>query len=109
MALGKPPGRANSNVVLTPSFSQPQQSQNRTAREMMSSLSFQVIDGSGLKISYGQRTRGEHVGYRKNRSGTEERKRPTQSCDSSAGRPVTKTCNKDECSSQSSHSQQEEG
>ena len=41
MTLGTS-GRANSNLPLTPGLSQPQQSQNQTAHEMMLSLSFQV-------------------------------------------------------------------
>jgi hypothetical protein len=49
MTLGTS-GRANSNVALTPSLSQAQQSQNEPAREMMFGLLFSSVDGSGLKI-----------------------------------------------------------
>src|SRR6266404_8428956 len=53
MALGRPPGRANSNVALTPSLLQPQQSLNQSAREMMWSLSSQVPTEANSKSCTG--------------------------------------------------------
>jgi hypothetical protein len=47
--IGKTSRRAISNVALTPSFSQPHQSQKQTAHEMISSLSFQVLTEADSK------------------------------------------------------------
>src|ERR1700751_4615273 len=52
MTLGTS-GRANSNLPLTPGLSQPQQSQNQTAHEMMLSLSFQVLTEADSKSCAG--------------------------------------------------------